>query len=104
MSDDDIQTAQERRAGETKHRAAVAKLHQQWRQEGYDPRAHEIGIRLDGDEVVVQDFKTREHATLRERRDICAYLRYYGANATGRNWRKSAVASTLPVGGYREHS
>lgn len=30
--------------------------------------------------------------------------RYYGANATGRNWRKSAVASTLPVGGYREHS
>lgn len=77
MSDDDIQTAQERRAGETKHRAAVAKLRERWAEDGYDPNRHAREVLLDGDSQVIQGFYNREHDALRQRREFASWLALY---------------------------
>ncbi len=77
MSDEDIQTAQERRAGETKHRAAVEKMRQGWIVEGYDPVRHMAEVRLDGDGTVIRSFYERERDSMDRRRDIGCWLAAY---------------------------
>ncbi len=77
MSDEDIQTAQERRAGETKHRAAVAKLRERWAEEGYDPVQHMREVELDGDGSLIRSFYERERDSMDRRRDIGCWLAAY---------------------------